>query len=78
MAGLGANPTCGLCIGGIDEKVPRPDDLPTAIVTDPSGKMGNPLEQYSHEGPPFSGTVKDQQWVYSANIPPIRKTRTLL
>ena len=77
VAGLGVNPTCGLCIG-IDEKVPRPEDPPAVIVTDPSGEKGNALEQYSHEGPPFSGTVEDRQRVYGANVLPVRKTRTLL
>ena len=39
---------------------------------------GNAPEPYSHEGPPFSGTAKDQQRVYGANVLPVRKTRTLL
>jgi Ca2+-transporting ATPase len=57
---------------------PRPEDPPAVIVTDPSGEKGNALEQYSHEGPPFSGTVEDRQRVYGSNILPVRKTRTLL
>ena len=77
MAGLGVNPTCGLCVG-INEEIPRLGDPPALIVTDPSGEKGNTLEQYSHKGPPFSGTVEDRQRVYGANFLPVRKTRTSL
>lgn len=68
LAGLGVNPTCGLCISG---KAPRSEEAP-------GSEKGDDMERYTHEGPPFCGSVEDRRRVYGSNVLPVRKSVTLL
>jgi len=69
LAGLGTDPTNGLTISRNKSKS---GDAPTAVVTTPAS------EEFTHEGAAYNGTVEDRQRVYGSNIPPVRKSKSLL
>ncbi|KAF9778981.1 hypothetical protein BJ322DRAFT_466634 [Thelephora terrestris] len=75
LSGLGVNPRCGLPIGG---NLPRPGDPPAVITSDHPGGECQAPDQYSYEGPPFSGTIEDRRQVYGLNALPVRKSRSLV
>jgi len=69
LAGLGTDPTNGLMISG---KKSKSGYAPTTVVTTPAG------EEFTHEGTAYAGTVEDRQSVYGSNVPPVRKSKSLL
>ena len=72
LTGLGVHATAGLIIGG---KSIKPEEAPEVVAADP---ITEKTEQYTYEGPAFSGTLEDRQRVYGPNILPVRKSRGLL
>jgi len=69
LAGLGTDPTNGLMISG---KGSESGDAITAVVTIPAS------EEFTHEGAAYTGTVEDRRRVYGSNVPPVRKSKSLL
>ncbi|KAF9644891.1 Ca-transporting ATPase, partial [Thelephora ganbajun] len=77
LAGLGVDSTSGLSVGGTGT-TSQPGEAPAVVVTNPAGEKGQLVQDSTHEGAAYSGTVEDRRRVYGPNILPVRKSKSLL